>query len=72
MIVFNICQIKIGRIGRAGYEIADAQQLPRIPQLGETIAVTIGGETLRGKVVHIHTPPPGSAGEFTITADEVD
>ena len=67
MIVFNICQIKIGRIGRAGYEIADAQQLSHIPQLGETI----GGETLRGKVVHIHAPPPGFAGEFTITADEV-
>ena len=33
--------------------------------------MTIGGETLRGKVVHIHAPPPGFAGEFTITADEV-
>jgi hypothetical protein len=42
MIVFNICQIKIGRIGRAGHEIADAQQLSHIPQLGETIAVTSG------------------------------
>jgi hypothetical protein len=68
-----ICRLMLRRAGAADYEPAGYLNTMRVPERHEPFDVrTEGGETVHARVVHVHAPPPGQVGEFTIRLEETE
>ena len=66
-----ICHMKLKRVGEAEHQLVEIAHRTTVPRLGEVIEVPVEKKPVRGRVVHIASPPPGNAGVFYVNLDEV-
>jgi hypothetical protein len=73
MAAVRMC-MRLRRTGVPGYEVVEYRRLARVPQLGAIIETVVDKkeEGIRARVMYVHVPDPGKAGEYTIYLDEVE
>ena len=66
-----ICQMMLKRIGEAEYQLVEIAHRTTVPGLRDIVEVPVEKKRVRGRVVHVASPPPDKAGTFRVDLDEV-